>query len=227
MAHKAKIFENGRSQAVRLPKEYRFECDEVYIRRDEKTGDVVLSRRPDTWDGFFALDTKDVPARFHDRSGPEPGPAQPGSSRRHRMTISSAALLERNYMLDTNIASHVVKGTRAVRNRLIQVPMHAISVSAVTDAELRYGVAKRGHPQKLGDSGERVFDTGRCVPWTQAVAQVYADLRAAWEAAGTALGPLDMMIAAHAKAVGATLVTNDQAFSRIPAGSLALEDWTK
>ena len=79
------------------------------------------------------------------------------------MTISSAALpLERNYMLDTNIASHVVKGTRAVRNRLIQVPMHAISVSAVTEAELRYGVAKRGHPQKLGDSGERVFDTGRC-----------------------------------------------------------------
>ena len=64
MAHKAKIFENGRSQAVRLPKEYRFECDEVYIRRDEATGDVVLSRRPDTWDGFFALDTKDVPAGF-------------------------------------------------------------------------------------------------------------------------------------------------------------------
>ena len=58
MAHKAKIFENGRSQAVRLPKEYRFECDEVYIRRDEATGDVVLSRRPDTWDDFFGLDTR-------------------------------------------------------------------------------------------------------------------------------------------------------------------------
>jgi antitoxin VapB len=64
MAHKAKIFDNGRSQAVRLPKEYRFDCDEVYIRRDEATGDVVLSRRPDTWDGFFALATKDVPADF-------------------------------------------------------------------------------------------------------------------------------------------------------------------
>ena len=64
MAHKAKIFDNGRSQAVRLPKEYRFECNEVYIRRDEKTGDVVLSRRPDSWDGFFALDTKEVPDSF-------------------------------------------------------------------------------------------------------------------------------------------------------------------
>ncbi len=64
MAHKAKIFDNGRSQAVRLPKEYRFECDTVYIHRDETTGDVVLSRRPDTWDDFFALDTKDVPAGF-------------------------------------------------------------------------------------------------------------------------------------------------------------------
>ncbi len=65
------------------------------------------------------------------------------------------------------------------------------------------------------------------LPWTQAVAHIYADLRAACEAAGEPLGPLDMMIAAHAKAAGATLVTNDRAFSRIPAGSLALEDWTK
>jgi antitoxin VapB len=50
--------------AMRLPKEYRFESDEVHIRRDEATGDLVLSQRPDTWDGFFALDTKDVPAGF-------------------------------------------------------------------------------------------------------------------------------------------------------------------
>jgi len=64
MAHRAKIFDNGRSQAVRLPKEYRFECSEVYIRRDEATGDIVLSRRPDSWVDFFAIDTKDIPADF-------------------------------------------------------------------------------------------------------------------------------------------------------------------
>lgn len=51
----AKLFVTGRSQAVRLPREYRFEGNEVFIRRDPVTGDVVLSRRPDGWHGFLAL----------------------------------------------------------------------------------------------------------------------------------------------------------------------------
>ena len=62
---KAKIFQTGRSQAVRLPKEFRFEGSEVYIRRDPETGDVVLSRRPDSWDELFTMDTLSaVPADF-------------------------------------------------------------------------------------------------------------------------------------------------------------------
>ena len=61
----AKIFITGRSQAVRLPLEYRFDEKEVYIRRDPATGDVILSRRPESWDGFFALDASAaVPADF-------------------------------------------------------------------------------------------------------------------------------------------------------------------
>ena len=61
----AKIFITGRSQAVRLPLEYRFDAKEVYIRRDPATGDVILSRRPESWDSFFALDeTAAVPADF-------------------------------------------------------------------------------------------------------------------------------------------------------------------
>jgi len=51
----AKLFPNGRSQAVRLPSQFRFEGDEVYIRRDPETGDVILSRAPNSWDDFFAL----------------------------------------------------------------------------------------------------------------------------------------------------------------------------
>jgi antitoxin VapB len=51
----AKLFKNGRSQAVRLPSEYRFEGSEVYVRRDPATGDVILSRRPESWKDFFAL----------------------------------------------------------------------------------------------------------------------------------------------------------------------------
>jgi antitoxin VapB len=65
MAHTAKLFRNGRSQAVRLPAEYRFEGSEVYVRRDPTTGDVILSRRPESWKDFFELmKTIDVPEDF-------------------------------------------------------------------------------------------------------------------------------------------------------------------
>ena len=63
----AKLFRNGASQAVRLPAEFRFEGDEVYATRDERTGDVVLSNRPGArgWGEFFELmDTIDVPTDF-------------------------------------------------------------------------------------------------------------------------------------------------------------------
>ncbi|WP_274584439.1 AbrB/MazE/SpoVT family DNA-binding domain-containing protein [Neisseria leonii] len=51
----AKLFQNGRSQAVRLPAAFRFSGDEVYIRRDDATGDVILSQRPNDWQGFIAV----------------------------------------------------------------------------------------------------------------------------------------------------------------------------
>ncbi|MEY2412728.1 MAG: antitoxin VapB [Acidobacteriaceae bacterium] len=65
MPRKAKIFVNGRSQAVRLPAEYRFEGSEVYVRRDESTGDIILSKRPESWLDFFELMKQvDVPDDF-------------------------------------------------------------------------------------------------------------------------------------------------------------------
>lgn len=65
MTQVAKLFTNGRSQAVRLPAAFRFDCKEVYIRQDPATGDVILSRKPGTWDDFFALAKElDVPADF-------------------------------------------------------------------------------------------------------------------------------------------------------------------
>lgn len=51
----AKLFLNGRSQAVRLPAEFRFEGDLVFIRKDGASGDVILSARPTNWDDFFKL----------------------------------------------------------------------------------------------------------------------------------------------------------------------------
>jgi antitoxin VapB len=65
MPRSAKLFRNGRSQAVRLPAEFRFEGSEVFIRQDQATGDVVLSRRPESWDGFFKLRQEaNVPDKF-------------------------------------------------------------------------------------------------------------------------------------------------------------------
>jgi len=63
----AKLFKNGASQSVRLPAEFRCEGEEVYVTRDDTTGDVVLSKRPSAkaWSDFFALlHSIDVPADF-------------------------------------------------------------------------------------------------------------------------------------------------------------------
>jgi antitoxin VapB len=65
MTQIAKIFNNGRSQAVRLPAAYRFEGKEVFIRHDPKTGDVILSRRPADWTGLTdAIKGGGVPQDF-------------------------------------------------------------------------------------------------------------------------------------------------------------------
>ena len=74
MNHIAKIFFTGRSQAVRLPLAYRFSGSQVFIHRDPNTGDVVLSRKPESWQGLFELaDSKDLPTDFmSDRQDPPP-----------------------------------------------------------------------------------------------------------------------------------------------------------
>jgi antitoxin VapB len=71
MSRTAKLFLNGRSQAVRLPSEFRFEGAEVFIKKDSSTGDVILSRRPhSSWQGFFKLrDQSDVPGDFMSERG--------------------------------------------------------------------------------------------------------------------------------------------------------------
>lgn len=75
MTQTAKLFMNGRSQAVRLPARYRFDGDEVFIRQDAETGDVILSRKPDSWDDYFELTKKlKIPDDFmsnRDQSSPE------------------------------------------------------------------------------------------------------------------------------------------------------------
>jgi len=64
-AEKARVFMSGRSQAVRIPVEYRFSVDEVFIRRDPQSGDLILSEAPGDWDAIYsALDAAGVPEDF-------------------------------------------------------------------------------------------------------------------------------------------------------------------
>ncbi len=129
-------------------------------------------------------------------------------------------------MLDTNTASYVIKGhPPQVRARLAALPMNAVFISSVTQAELLYGLARKGYPNSLGNLVHEFLKRVEILPWDSNAATVYGDLRAASGAAGITLGALDMMIAAHAVAFKATLVTHDKAFALIPGNALAIADW--
>ena len=129
-------------------------------------------------------------------------------------------------MLDTNMASYVIKGhSNGLRERLQALPIDNIVISAVTQAELLYGLARKGHPAALANLVREFLLRVEALPWDGRAATVYGDLRASCAAAGVGLGALDMMIAAHAIAANATLVTHDKAFAHVPGGALAVEDW--
>lgn len=129
------------------------------------------------------------------------------------------------YLLDTNIASYIIKGNiPAVRRRLVRVSMAQVMISAVTEGELRYGVARRPSATKLKQIVEEFILRVTVLPWDSEAARQYGSLRAELERLGQTIGNLDMMIAAQALAAGAVLVTNDSSFVRIK--KLKVEDWT-
>ena len=130
------------------------------------------------------------------------------------------------YLLDTNMASYVIKGSiPCVREHLLKVPMAQVSISAVTEAELRFGVARRPEAARLKTAVEEFLLRVDRLPWDSEAAQHYARVRAALERDGEAIGNLDLMIAAHALADRAVLVTNDRAFRRVR--ELRIEDWSR
>lgn len=129
------------------------------------------------------------------------------------------------YLLDTNIASHIIRGDRsAISRRLASLPMEDIAISAVTEGELLYGLAERNYPAALTERVRQFLLRVDVLAWDHDVTRAYADLRASCEAKGASLAPLDMMIAAQAVAAGAVLVTNDKAFARVP-DPLRMETW--
>jgi len=130
------------------------------------------------------------------------------------------------YLLDTNTASYVIKGTfPRVRERLLKVPMAEVGISVVTEAELRFGLVRRPEAAALKRVVEEFLLRVEVLPWDSDAAQHYALIRAALEKQGSPMGNLDLMIAAHAVAAGAVLVTHDHVLRRVKG--LKVEDWAR
>lgn len=129
------------------------------------------------------------------------------------------------------MVSYIVSGaSAAARAQLLRLDgKSAVYVSAISEAELRFGMAKGPEHSIRIAMMERFLMKATVLPWGREEAIVYGDLRARLQAAGTPLGALDTLIAAHALAIDAVLVTHDKAIHKLnKAGlerALQVADW--
>lgn len=137
--------------------------------------------------------------------------------------------MSQRYMLDTNVVSHIMQGRDAeLLAHLTKVPVGQVVMSSVTLAELEYGLHRKGQPIRLKNALSQVLLRVDVLPWDEQVATCYGKFCATLEAQGINLSDFDMMIAAHAVAVNAILVSRDKAFAQVSAGEnqhLRLEIW--
>jgi len=131
------------------------------------------------------------------------------------------------YLLDTNIVSHLMRnaeGTAAqqYRKRLEDTPTCRMVTSAVVQCELLYGLTKQPSPRLMAAYTIQMQQLP-VLALDDTVAPHYANLRTQLEQRGTPIGPNDLLIAAHALALGATLVSGDSELTRIPG--LQVENW--
>jgi tRNA(fMet)-specific endonuclease VapC len=137
--------------------------------------------------------------------------------------------MNQRYLLDTNVVSHIMQGRDVeLLARLTKVPIGQVVMSSVTLAELQYGLHRKGQPARLRNALTQVLLRIDVLPWDEQVATCYGEFCAALEAQGINLSDFDMMIAAHAVAVNAILVSRDKAFAQVPDGlnqHLRLEIW--
>lgn len=128
------------------------------------------------------------------------------------------------YMLDTNTVSHLLREHPVVTKRIVAVPMASLCISAVTEGELLFGLAKRPAAKHLHVAVRQFLRRVDVLPWGTSTAEHYGIVRADMERRGKILASLDLLIATHALSVDAVLVTNDKAFSQMVG--LHVEDWT-
>ena len=130
------------------------------------------------------------------------------------------------FMLDTDAASYLIKRRIPSVDRKVQeIPPEQVCISAVTRAELMYGLRRLPPDHRLHAGVGAFLRLTRTLPWDGDAADRYAEIRHRLASGGQTIGELDTMIAAHALAVDATLVTNNtRHFARIGA-PLALANW--
>lgn len=134
--------------------------------------------------------------------------------------------MSRRYLLDTNVVSHIMQGRDAdLLARLTQLPVGQAVLSSITLAELEYGLHRKGQPQRLRNALAQILLRMDVLSWDESVATCYGEFCSALESQGINLSDFDMMIAAHAVAADAILVSRDKAFAQVPAGRLSLEIW--
>lgn len=130
-------------------------------------------------------------------------------------------------MLDTDMASYVIKRhSPAVTARLEELPLSSVCISVITRAELQYGLRRLASARRLHLVVRHFLRLVRALDWDGDAADRYAEIRHQLVSSGRPIGELDMMIAAHAIAADAVLVTNNvKHFARIRA-PLVMENWT-
>jgi tRNA(fMet)-specific endonuclease VapC len=130
------------------------------------------------------------------------------------------------FLLDTNIFSDLVRNPRGlVARRIAEIGEALVCTSIIVAAELRYGAAKRAS-SRLSEQLETVLAAVDVLAIEPPVDVVYGELRARLERNGRPIGANDMLIAAHALALGHTIVTdNEREFARVE--NLPLENWLR
>ncbi len=131
------------------------------------------------------------------------------------------------FLLDTSICIELIRGRApAVLARLRRRKIGTIGISAITLAELRYGVAKSSDPARNTVALAHFCAPLEICPFDHEAASAYGEIRAGLERAGTPIGPLDTLIAAHALTLDVAVVTNhEREFRRVPG--LRVENWMK
>ncbi len=121
------------------------------------------------------------------------------------------------FMLDTNMVSYIVKGRSAMaRRQMIESQTGAVvCISSITEAEIHYGLCKRPEATALRERMGWFLASLRVLPWGREEAVAYGSIRAKLETVGKSIKDMDLLIAAHAVAAQATLVSNDSAFRQI------------